>query len=339
LPYRRDEWAAGAGVEVRLRALLNRRLSEDPEIADLYGDLWWRPLLTEKEVMLSTPLDDALVAAAMFHVSERNRVTLVGDVMSGLLSSTDPVGATRHAVGVMWSRVPPGHAEIQRLCSLLPSGITFGERDFPQLAARLTKQPGGPTEDHFKAGFALVSRDLWRPPQAARAVLNDEENVRALRLALRDREVDPNWIAGMLAALPLRTRAAHKPQLLDSMIESPMAVGVLAALKAEPGLVGAFVERLARRVIEKDWQPEHMAMAFVLCNRGVPNIEVLTRSGFLDSLSETVEKFLARGSRFKLAKVDEQIELLGGSWPVAWKTAKRSGRPGNVIGRTFRRKG
>jgi len=251
--------------------------------------------------------------------------------------AADPVAAFTRTAAVLWRRSTPTFADAQQLCHLMPSGMAFDAETFPVLSRRL-RHTGEITDDEFAAAYLLVvTHGVWQAGADVHAALINEETVRMVERDICRYSVDPGELAEAISRVPIQTMAEHRTRLLDAMIAAKVSAGVFAVLQVAPHLGGAYAERLARRVTEKDWEPGHMAMAFMLSQGAIPEVVGLMRSHFAESLAESVTNLLQRASNGKLEPVEKQIEQIGPPWPARFAALKRRERHGSPLRRIVRR--
>jgi hypothetical protein len=333
--YEPERWADGDGVEDRLRALLGRRLADRPALYDELGDDWWEVLLTEP-MHLRTPLDDALVSAAVAKLDAGERPAFVAQLLRDERMRPDPGAALEHAAAVLWRRSAPTPDEARLLCRLRPKDLTFGPGYFPRLSTGLT----GPqvSDDDFEAAYVLIEEEAWQARGVVREAVEHERNIRYVRVQLAKKVLAPERLFEFMSRVPLPTLRSHYKRLLDAMVQAPVAAAVLAVLTAGPELGEGFAARIARIVSdsEKPWQPAHMALAYVCSHEPLPPFAVAVDEQILDTLRKSVNEFLVRSSSSRLEQVEQQIDALGEPWPANWQSTVRSVRGGR-LGRMLRR--
>jgi hypothetical protein len=337
LEYDTSAWPDGDEIEEKLRTLLNRRLGPHPDfkaVRDL-GDLWWHALLTEPADLM-TPLDRAVVSAAMTELEDAPRAGFVRVMFESTRQDPEPLTAFQRLAGSLWLREAPTVQEARRLAALIPKRLVFGPSFFPTLSANLLRAK---VEDRsFRSAYVLAEeRKVWQPIPSVLARIDQEASIRFVIIQLAKESTDSRRIADVMRRVPNRTVQSHRQKLLDAMVRAPLAAAALAVLEAAPQLTVAYTRQVTIEVISETWHPAQMAMAFVV-NDIPPGVGGDEADGqVLERLNRALSDFLIRASSSRLEEVSQQIHRLDDPWPEKWTKYLRSVRPRGAIGRIIRR--
>jgi GTPase-associated protein 1, C-terminal domain/GTPase-associated protein 1, N-terminal domain type 2/GTPase-associated protein 1, middle domain len=334
--YNPDAWADGHEVEGKLRVLLNRRMGDDPTHpeAEHLADRWWVTLLTQP-ADLRTPLDRAVVSAAMRELDDKHRAGFVRSMFDEARAAADPAAAFRELTATLWRREAPTMAESQRLAVLLPKGLVFDAGFFPTLADGLRAERI--TDRHFQAAWTLFQeKKIWQPEQQLCTRLRHEADIRYVIGKVRKGSADSDELALIMRRIPAPTLQSHRKQLLDALQRGPLVADTLAVLEATPGLQVWYTQRVGGLILSGTWQPRHMAMVFVLerLPQAYPTPHDLP---LRKRLKKVLDDFVIRASDGRFGEVDRQIGQLDDPWPSEWARYLRSLRPRGSVGRIIRR--
>jgi len=324
--YDLDAWVGSPEIEEKLRVLLGRRLAAEPSAAERLGDAWWGSLLTEPNE-LTTPLDQAIVAAAVAALDGAHRAGFVEEMLKAAKQFTDPGVGIRVTAEVLWQRSSPTPAEAQRIVALAPDGLELGAEYFPRLSAALLEEPVKDAD--FEAAFALTGGDrrLWLPATQIMEQIVAERNLRFVMHWVCRTKLNPTEIADVTRRIPAKTLHTYRKRLLDAMMKAPLAAAALAVLESAPQLRPAFTRRISRALIIEPWNPAYMAAAFVLDAMPPSPHNTAADEQVLAHLEKTLSDFLVRTSGGRLGEVGSQIEELEEPWPTRWVAYLRSTRP------------
>jgi hypothetical protein len=337
LEYDTGAWADGDEIEEKLRTLLNRRLGADPDpvVAQQLGDAWWRALLTQPADLL-TPLDRAIVSAAMTELEDEPRAGFVRAMLESTRQDPEPLAAFRRLAGTLWLREAPTILEARRLAALMPKRLVFGSSFFPTLSAGLLRAKVD--DRHFRAAYVLAEdRKVWQPIPSVQARIDQEAGVRFVIVQLAKEVPDSRRIGEVMRRVAAPTVLSHHRKLLDAMVRAPLAAAVLAVLEAAPQLLVPYTRQVTLEVTSEIWHPAQMTMAFVVSEMG-PGVGADEADGqVLERLNRALTDFLVRASGSRLEEVGHQIQRLDDPWPEKWTKYLRSVRPRGAIGRIIRR--
>ncbi|MGY0236046.1 GTPase-associated protein 1-related protein [Longispora urticae] len=303
--YDPGRWPDGAHLTDLLCDRLLAVLDRAPDRADALGDRWWRRLIG-RVVDPASPLDRAVMGAAMAGGSERYRLELLGFDLDKARGDRDAAGA---ACAALWRRVTPTAAELELVRDRAPVGTRIGPSavDRHIRAARVT--PAG-LRAAIVLGHALVDRSLVpEPGQDLDGLLADEATLRGVTDGMAAPELRTDDILGRLRSVAVDVVAAHGSELVAAMLDCGRPALVTHLLLDVPtGVRAHYYQELAARVTA-DGSPGDVLMAALL------------RGGRPTVLDQALAHWLARADESAVSAVAGELADLGDQHRAAdWAT-------------------
>ncbi|MEV6524650.1 GTPase-associated protein 1-related protein [Longispora sp. NPDC051575] len=298
-------WPDGAHLTDLLCDRLLAVLDRAPDRADALGDRWWRRLIG-RVVDPASPLDRAVMGAAMAGGSERYRLELLGFDLDKARGDRDAAGA---ACAALWRRVTPTAAELELVRDRAPVGTRIGPSavDRHVRAARAT--PAG-LRAAIVLGHALVDRSLVpEPGPDLDGLLADEATLRGVTDGMAAPELRTDDILGRLRSVAVDVVAAHEPELVAAMLDCGRPALVTHLLLDVPtGVRAHYYQELAARVTA-DGAPPDVLMAALL------------RGGRPTVLDQALAHWLTRADEPAVSAVAGELADLGDQHRAAdWAT-------------------
>jgi len=232
-PYEVTAWPPSLPLPDMLRQKLADDLETDPTLADR----WWNhlPLWTPDQADLASPLERALLSAAMANSGPPERLRIIRNMLRHAPSAAGPVDYPGLAE-VLWSRTGPSGDELRVLGDTVPAGTTFHHSLFDGLLAAARGDPAGVPE--LELCGHLAARQLLTLDQQTQRALDDHRWLEHFERRLEPSRAIPQDDERLLSSTP-GVLNAHARPLAGTLLgfSDPSRVHYLLSQLPEPVLV------------------------------------------------------------------------------------------------------
>jgi hypothetical protein len=325
--YPIGEWPCGPDIERRLDDELSRRAVEH---ADRIGDAWWK-LRWRVSREMRTPLERAVVSAAVKYLPHPQRTQLIGDVLAIAAAADDALGATADAADVLWWRVDPSYDDLAQIAELVPNGTRFRTNLFGRLANDFTHDE----YDRNKVALAhrLVERDLWQAPPTIGPLLRNDRKLADLVGDIHNADALPTPYRDVLRQAPPKLISLWSPRIAGALMKARYPVLVDQTVRVLPdGVRDRYLTDLIDD-LNAIGTPTHAATALYISYTGALPQWISVK--LLKALTRWTNR--ANGRLVKAA--GELVAELGGGWLDLWQVVVDEGRGSNPAVRFTRRIG
>jgi hypothetical protein len=322
-------WPCRDEIEDLLTDELNRRLTDDAELAGPIGDQWWRRPLAQTS-WIASPLDRAVIAAAIPWLDPHERAEWVGKLLDAAATSARPHHWVGEVAGVLWARAAPSHSELARLHRRAPEGTVPDQHIFRQFVGDLTS--GELTEKKLELAHHLVDSGLLTCPQQLEELFSAEQRLDTLLQSVEQAEFaekPPRALIELASTTPHRLLRVYPDRVVGSLLraDAPFVVAAVAA-HLPMSVVDDYIRRLAHAVRDQG-DLTYVAAAFVLSHwRKFPE------AGRRD-IEKALVRWVNRASDKRLEETRRRVDLLGRA--SQWRELVLRERGGNAAIR-FKRK-
>ncbi|GIG59203.1 hypothetical protein Lfu02_35750 [Longispora fulva] len=307
-------WPDGGHLTDLLCDHLVEVLDQEPYLADSVGDRWWRRLVS-RVVDPASPLDRAVVGAAMAAGSPAYRMELLG-------FDLDKTRGDRHAaeaaLAALWRRVTPTAPELELVRDRAPAATRISPSviDDHVRAARAT--PAGLLAA-VELGRSLTDRaHLQEPGPELAGLLADDATLRGIVDGMAVPELRTDDLLGRLRSVAADVVAAHLDAVVAAMLDCgrPALVTHLV-LDVPPEVRTGYLRALAAAVREDGYESDIVTAA--LLRGGPPTV-----------LDEALTHWLVRADEAAVSAVTDRLADLGDrarsdAW-AAWAAEARRNR-------------
>jgi len=333
--YPARSWPCGEELEHALRDELIRRVESGQ--AEAVGDAWWRRFIGTLE-SIHTPLDEAVVSAAMLHSSTQDREGLIRTwLIAARDRGSNPESALHRVVEILWARIPPTNRELRLLCEIVPTGLPLDRHVYKRLVDELNDGALPLSRDLLDLAKLLIEHGIFQPSatEPVHLLLTHDaalEKVCEKFLETPEDEAFDRLVADLEAAGD-RSKLVWQTHLVDKLIRVNRTRRIPAALGAFPRAAReSYLTRLSA-AIHRPGDPIHALAAFRLVH-DAPWLDQPDR----DELQLRLRDWMARSER-RRKHATEQVDAWGKPWPDRWAKHLSEAGSGPRLGWLRRGKG
>jgi hypothetical protein len=316
-PYRPADWPSTLRWHLPLRNELALRVNRASDVAtvDTVADTWWERLNPEPfPARRESPLDCALLSAAMLRTDERRRLSWVDRVIGRL--DSDLPGAFTQMTAVLWRRCEPTVEELRLVAR------SDGGHLPPRVLRGLLHRIGGPTPLNLDD---LALYELLRRRGKVGAVgpdLSDVDTAAQTLLAEHRWLCDPDGSEGTKRIDTVSTRILTAHLLQGLAPDRSISLSVLSALVGrEPESTVTLVLPVLER---SGWPPHRAAVVFFLLRTQRPKHPVPKshRAG----LERALIGWFQAADNQHLDAMAHALRVLGPAWIAKLRTEVEDAR-------------
>lgn len=329
--YDPADWPGGEFLVDLRDDVLRHLVAADPGRADAIGDAWW-PILEPRIEAIETPLDEAVLAAAVRHLPPSQRHELVDNFLRGAVRGGPRT--VERLTSVLFRRTPADPYELELLARMAPPGTVLPARVVAGLREALLTADRLPTAE-LALARQMSRRGLLRPDPRLGALLDADRAVEELLAVLtRTRRADAG-LRSRLAGLPPSVVRTHDTELISALLVNRHPAVVRAYLPPLSELATPYTRRL-RALVRRPGEPWHAVTAFLIVAdpQALPDLDPDDRA----ELSRTVRRWLARADEERLAAATAQVAALRHRQLAhRWQREAADARKPGLLSRTWHR--
>lgn len=342
--YQPAEWRTEPSMLVRLEQAISARAASG-STAKVLATTWWRILRPAPFVAdLGSPLDAALLSAAMRDGSEQHRLTLVRENFraAGSRYRAGNAAALRDLAGVLWNEdTRPTLQELQAAADFTDGQVLLEPAALPDLVSR-SLDPEPLSLSALAACRAVLRAGLFDPGDAVvqdvtgqvQALESADRRVRDMLRQTFDAE-HPSPAAVENDIRLVRTHARTFVERLHAVEDLPRLQELLRVLP--PDLVDSFLRRCAEDASMTTWSAPRAAVVFYLLHTYHPKLSHATQV-LHDACGRRLHDWTATRLESDLHAVLTCLEPLDGSPGQAWQRhADALSKPPGVLSRLIER--
>jgi hypothetical protein len=258
-------WPGSPPVQDMLWDELSGRILDGPSSATVVADLWWGKLpgWAAERADMTSPLQRALLSAAMAHSDYRTRLRIV---QANLGRSPVPSASAhyRELADVLWARTPPTPEELRVLHRLVPAGTDLD----PALLTGLTDSVSGERLrlSDLELYEDLAEKQLLRPDAETVTLLDYHRELQSVESWLAAGK-PPSAIDKLLREVPRRLLIAHGQHLTDALLAIEDPAWVTDLVKRLPPQIASEYLRAWYTRLASSPGPARIAVSFALSRR------------------------------------------------------------------------
>jgi hypothetical protein len=317
--YEPSAWPSDLPVNDLLRDQLTARIPDEPELADK----WYRelPSWAPDAADLTSPLERALLSAAMVHSGPQERMRIVRTILRRQGSATTHA-SYRDVADVLWRRATPAVDELRELCGLVPVGEAFDPALFADVLAGGRADPARLPE--LELSGRLAEKHLVELDPATEGLLAAHRWLQQAEYRLGSTST-PLEIDNYLVSVSPGVLNAHAEPLARGLltIRDPMRANRLLRMLPDPVVV-AYLRSLAR-FEHRPLSPAEVALVWAACAR----IDAQAASGKLPrhdpavyasaDLEAVLGQWCRASSKKEIGKVSRHLTSFGGRLSASWE--------------------
>ena len=300
------------------------RIVRKPSSAMAIADKWWDhlPRWAPERTDITSPLQRALLSAAMAHSDQRTRLHIVQSTLGKSLVTAS--AHYRELARVLWARISPTMEEFRALHRLLPVGTHLDPQLFADLTNRVTGEQPRLVELELCAD--LADKQLLIPDRTTVRLLDYHRELQSLEFHLATGK-PPSETDKLLQHVPPSLIIAHGEQLTWGLlaVKDPVWVTYLVSQLPQQ-ITGRYLHAWYDQLVWS-YDPALIAVSFAIslqCNWRVagagPDLKF--------QLDTFVRNWCRRASVADTQDVAARLAPLGAEMVNSWNALAARNRPG-----------